>query len=57
MELQIKLEFLEYVMIFHINNFGQDSIVREMNFSMDLDGDISNHFFGIKQVTKENFLI
>ena len=37
--------FRIYENIFPLNNFGQDSIVRELNYSMDLDGDISNHFF------------
>ena len=37
--------FRIYENIFPLNNFGQDSIVRDLSYSMDLDGDISNHFF------------
>ena len=47
--------FRIYNKIFPINNFGQDSIVREMNFSMDLDGDISNHFFWNKTSDQGKF--
>jgi hypothetical protein len=34
-----------YNQVFPLNTFGQDSIVREINYSMDLDSDIANHFF------------
>jgi len=38
-------KFRIYNQITPLNVFGQDSIVRDISYSMDLDSDISNHFF------------
>ena len=38
-------KFRIYSQITPLNVFGQDSIVRDISYSMDLDSDISNHFF------------
>ena len=40
-----KYTFRIYNQIFPIVNFGQDSIVREIGYNMDLDADIAGHFF------------
>jgi len=37
--------FRIYEDIFPLNNFGQDSIVRDMNFSLDTSAKIAAHFF------------
>ena len=34
-----------YDKIFPINNFGQDSVVRDVSYSMDLDASVAGHFF------------
>ena len=38
-------KFRIYNQLTPLNVFGQDSIVRDISYSMDLDSDISNHFF------------